>query len=170
MYKIQTPDSLLESLFIGFTICLTGLALCFFGSSILKGAFILMCILTIQLLIFDVFLHLPIIEGQKYAQLMAVVTSLLSIPIGFKCGTMTNHYSVPFFSAITCFTISQILLDMLQVTDELYIKSVVEFIAATFGFYIGQKLQDHIKVFVTSLLGAILTVIGFSIGIQIWPI
>lgn len=77
--------------------------------------------------------------------------------------------TVPFITSLTGFIIAELVFDMLLISDEHYVKSVLEIIAAMASFYVGQKYKDQIKVMVTSLLGGILSVLGFSIAIRIWP-
>ena len=93
----------------------------------------------------------------------------MSIPIGYYAGKLAEQMTVPFITSLTGFIISELVLDMLLISDEYLVKTVLEIICAMGGFYIGQKYKDQIKVLVTSLLGGILSVLGFSITIRIWP-
>ena len=99
----------------------------------------------------------------------SVVVSLISIPLGYYAGKLAEQMTVPFITSLTGFIIAELLLDMLEISDEHFGKTILEIISAMAGFYIGQKYKDQIKVLVTALLGGILSVLGFSIAIRIWP-
>ena len=94
---------------------------------------------------------------------------MISIPLGYYAGKLAEQMTVPFITSLTGFIIAELLLDMLEISDEHFGKTILEIIAAMAGFYIGQKYKDQIKVLVTALLGGILSVLGFSIAIRIWP-
>lgn len=55
MNKIQQPEDPIESLIIGFSICIIGLGLCFYGAELIKVSFIMLCVLTINMFLLEVF-------------------------------------------------------------------------------------------------------------------
>lgn len=54
----------------------------------------------------------------------------------------------------------ELLCDVLNITNEFYIKTLIELIGWVFGMYIGQRIKQIFIVVMTSILGSYLTVIG----------
>ena len=153
---------------IGFSICIIGLALCFFGSELIKISFIMLCILTINMFLLELFQTVFGFQIDKNVG-YSVLVSLISIPSGYYAGKLGDNMAVPFITSLTGFIIAELILDMMLISDDYFVKTIMELISAMGGFYIGQQYKDQIKVLVTALLGGILSVLGFSIAIRIWP-
>jgi hypothetical protein len=58
----------------------------------------------------------------------------------------------------------------LFITNEFYIKFMIETIGWTFGLFLGQKINQLFILLTTSILGAQLTVIGAFITFGFWPL
>ena len=59
---------------------------------------------------------------------------------------------------------AEIACTLMGVVDEpMMIKTLVEFLCFVFGFFIGSRLQDYIRVFVTSIFGGFLVTTGGTI-------
>ena len=94
---------------------------------------------------------------------------LISIPLGYYAGKLAEQMTVPFITSLTGYIIAELILDILEMSDEHFGKTILEIIATMAAFYVGQKYKDQIIVIVTALLGGDLSVMGFSIAIRIWP-
>ena len=67
----------------------------------------------------------------------SVLVSMISIPLGYYAGKLAERMSVPFITSLTGFIIAELILDMLLISDEHYVKTILEIICAMAGFYMG---------------------------------
>ena len=66
---------------------------------------------------------------------------------------MADQYAIPLFSGLIVYTIFSLLCSLIDLNDEYYIREVLECLGMFFGVYIGKKLNQQVKVFVTALTG-----------------
>ena len=92
------------------------------------------------------------------------VSMMLSAPFVQFALKFADEYAVPFISGLCMAAVAEIACTILGVKDEpMMMKTLAEFLSFVFGFFIANKLQDYIRVFVTSIFGGFLITTGGTI-------
>lgn len=151
-------------------ICI-GLALCAFGSTLIKFCFGVLSVFVFAVMIYFV---LMVIFAKKVDTIFTYacggVSLVLGIPLGYKAADLSEKFAISLFAGIICFFLMNLLCTVIGIADDHYLRDILELVCFFVGVLFGQKLEKQIKVVVVSFLGSNLSIFGLFLALRFQPI
>jgi hypothetical protein len=95
---------------------------------------------------------------------ITAVSMMLSAPFVQFALKFADEYAVPVIAGLCMAVMAEIACTLLAIKDEpIMIKTLLECLSFIVGFFFGAKLQDYIRVFITSVFGGFLMTTGGTI-------